>query len=85
MYELTLSPMYGVLLSNYLKKVSILNVEDESTPNISLSDVNDRSAYTSRMSQLEIEALIKGIAVFTDDMSCLNQNFLTLESFTIII
>jgi len=69
MYELTLSPMYGVLLSNYLKKVSMLNAEDGSASIITLSDVNDSSAYTSRMSQLEVEALIKNILEFSEDMS----------------
>jgi len=69
MYELTLSPMYGVLLSSYLKKVSSLNAEAGAASSLTLSDVNDSSAYTSRMSQSDIETLIKEIASFTEDMS----------------
>jgi len=68
MNELTLSPMYGVLLSNYLIKVK----RDQAVSALSesaLKDVNDMALYTSRISQVGVEALIKDIFEATGDMS----------------
>jgi len=68
MNELTLSPMYGVLLSNYLVKVKRsqgLNALSGSA----LIDVNEMAPYTSRINQVELEVLIKDIFSETGDMS----------------
>jgi len=70
MNELTLSPMYGALLSNYLAKVNKCQALNTTTTQTALmNDVNDSSLYTSRVSQYGVEALIKEIFEATDDMS----------------
>jgi len=88
MHELTLSPMYGALFSNYLrtleKKLSgELEAEGEISQRIDtkkqiaplvhrdplLSDVNDAFPYSSRLSQVQIENLIKRIMHAQGDMS----------------
>jgi len=68
MNELTLSPMYGVLLSNYLAKVKRDQIVSAFSGS-SLKDINDAKSYTSRTSQFEVEALIKEIFDATGDMS----------------
>jgi len=68
MNELTLSPMYGVLLSNYLTKVKDGRALSAASMS-ALKDVNDFSSYASRMSQFGVEALIKDIFEVTGDMS----------------
>ena len=60
--------MYAVLFSAYLKEISSTNVE-KLLSDTSLSDVNDASSYSSRVSQEDIECMIQRIYQIKGDLA----------------